>query len=386
MALFGINKASGLYVIDPAKDNTKDLKVQVTGVKRLSSFEVTKYEKQFNAIATQQKNKKEKVENRKSKAPAHKYLRKLIQQSTVVADSHTQATKAFKTDAKFNKVQTSVFTPQQLAADRQALAQGKIEVLAGKGIMSSNENAKTLSFSCDVIRNDSKSQKIAKNTTNLETGMKRFSGDQVKASELIPGTPLGQYYNEQRFSPETQIVYYPNGDKGLTGFVIPLKELEKTPQALFYTGALSGCLSVVGQDGKNMYLFHAGKDGNDSSSWSTNKEGARCVAQTVEQLVGKSGAENVHSIQDLVNFCAQHFKQSVVQYCGHGERLVVPKNVTSFDYNTPQKGNPLRVGNCVTSVAQVNGKLQINVLSDDMKIDSTNCQTQSLVSKITQLV
>ncbi|MQD07247.1 cytotoxin, partial [Vibrio parahaemolyticus] len=59
------------------------------------------------------------------------------------------------------------------------------------------------------------------------------------------------------------------------------------------------------------------------------------------------------------------------------------KNIHLFDYNTPQKNNPLRVGNNLILVSHSdNGSLSISTLCDDMIINSKTCETNSVNSKL----
>lgn len=67
------------------------------------------------------------------------------------------------------------------------------------------------------------------------------------------------------------------------------------------------------------------------------------------------------------------------------KRLKLQKNVSLFDYNSPQKKTPFRVGNHLTLISNSNGKVNISTLCDDMSINKTRCSTESLESKVVKL-
>lgn len=51
-----------------------------------------------------------------------------------------------------------------------------------------------------------------------------MAGDSVRAAQLIPGTPLGQFYNSAPLDDSFNVVHLPNGQRGVNGLKIPLSE------------------------------------------------------------------------------------------------------------------------------------------------------------------
>ncbi|ENM5747456.1 cytotoxin, partial [Vibrio mimicus] len=256
--------------------------------------------------------------------------------------------------------------------------------LKGKGIIGGSSTTKLLPFKCDILKDDANGTNVCNETKLASDGVRVILGPDIISSQLIPGVPLGQFFNVNALGDKVKTVYLPNGDRGLRGLKNPISELSNQQVLLFTNGALSGCMCVVAKDNKNLYMFHVGKHGNDTSPWSTNTDGARMVLENAEKLVGATSvvSKQVSGIQDLVDFCSENFNQTVVLYCGHGEKYKSRKNVELFDYNIPQKGNPLRVGNSVTLVSNVEGRTKISTLCDDMVIDPNSCNTTSVLNKI----
>ncbi|ENO8417896.1 cytotoxin [Vibrio mimicus] len=310
-------------------------------------------------------------------------LKSLVADSKVVNGSNEFATKAFAIDPKFNKnnTQKSGAINTKLM---KSLEKGDVSVLKGKGVIGGESTTKQLPFKCDIVKYDKNGFKSALGTDQAQYGVNVITGKDITSAQLIPGTPLGQFYNTNSFSGEVSVVYIPNGDRGLTAVKVPLSDIEKNQKILVSSGALSGCTSVTAMDKNNLYVFHVGKSGNDTSPWKTNKDGAAMVKQCAEKLSGASSQNSgaVSELQSLVDYCSKTFKQTAIQYCGHGEKIKSPKNVNVFDYNTPQKNKPFRVGNHVTLISNSNGKLNISTLCDDMWIDSKRYNTQSIGNKV----
>ncbi|EIE7520490.1 cytotoxin [Vibrio parahaemolyticus] len=313
-------------------------------------------------------------------------LKTLVADSSVVTDSNLLATKAFASDPKFNKnnAQKSDIVNTKIM---KSLEKGDISVLKGKGVIGGESKTTQLPFICDVVKYDKNGFKSASETDQAQYGVKVITGKNITSAQLIPGTPLGQFYNTNSFSDDLCVVYIPNGDRGLTAFKVPLSDIKQDKSILVSSGALSGCTSVTARDNQYIYVFHVGKNGNDTSPWKTNKDGAAMVQQCAEKLSGvKSQSSGKNSeLQSLVNFCSKAFKNTAIQYCGHGEKIKTPKNVSLFDYNSPQKNTPFRVGNHLTLISNSNGRVNISTLCDDMSINKTKCNTQSIESKVVKL-
>lgn len=313
-------------------------------------------------------------------------LKALVVDSVVVNGSNQLATKAFASDPKFNKNST-----QKLGVVNEklmrSLEKGDVSVLKGKGIVGGESKTKQLPFTCDIVKYDKNGFKSVSWTDQAQYGVKVITGENIASAQLIPGTPLGQFYNTNSFSDNLSVVHVPNGDRGITALKIPLSDIKKNKKILVSSGALSGCMSVTARDKSSMYVFHVGKSGNDTSPWKTNKDGAAMVQQCAEKLSGVRSQSTGTSpeLQSLVNFCSKAFVQTTIQYCGHGEKVKAPNNVSLFDYNSPQKKAPFRVGNHLTLMSNSNGKVNISTLCDDMSINKTKCSTESLESKVVKL-
>ncbi|EGQ9306871.1 cytotoxin [Vibrio parahaemolyticus] len=313
-------------------------------------------------------------------------LKSLVLDSVVVNGSNQLATRAFASDPKFNRnnIQKSAVVNSKLM---NSLEKGDVSVLKGKGIIGGESKTKQLPFICDIIKFDKNGFKSALGTDQAQYGVNVITGKDITSAQLIPGTPLGQFYNTNSFSDDLCVVHVPNGDRGITALKVSLSDIKKNQKILVSSGALSGCTSVTARDKNSMYVFHVGKSGNDTSPWKTNKDGAAMVQQCAEKLSGVRSQSTGKSseLQSLVNFCSKAFVQTTIQYCGHGEKVKAPKNVSLFDYNSPQKKTPFRVGNHLTLISNSNGKVYISTLCDDMSINKTRCSTESLESKVVKL-
>ncbi|WP_281961612.1 cytotoxic necrotizing factor Rho-activating domain-containing protein [Vibrio parahaemolyticus] len=313
-------------------------------------------------------------------------LKALVVDSVVVNGSNQVATKAFASDPKFNRnnIQKSAVVNSKLM---NSLEKGDVSVLKGKGIVGGDSKTKQLPFTCDIIKLDKKGFKSALGTDLAQYGVNVITGKDIKSAQLIPGTPLGQFYNTNSFSDNLSVVHVPNGDRGVTALKVSLSDIKKNQKILVSSGALSGCTSVTARDNNSMYVFHVGKSGNDTSPWKTNKDGAAMVQQCAEKLSGVRSQSTGKSsdLQSLVNFCSKAFLQTTIQYCGHGEKVKAPKNVSIFDYNSPQKKTHFRVGNHLTLISNSNGKVNISTLCDDMSINKTRCSTESIGSRVVKL-
>ncbi|EGQ7900808.1 cytotoxin [Vibrio parahaemolyticus] len=314
-------------------------------------------------------------------------LETLVADSTVLNGSNQLAIKAFASDPKFNKnnTQKSGDTNTKLM---KSLEKGDVSVLKGKGIIGGESTTTQLPFKCDIVKYDKNGFKSASGINQAQFGIQVITGKEITSAQLIPGTPLGQFYNTNSFSDQVSVVYIPNGERGLTALKVPLSDIEKNKNILVSSGALSGCTSVTAMDKNNLYVFHVGKSGNDTSTWKTNKDGAAMVKQCAEKMSGVSSQSSgvVSELQSLVNYCSKAFEQATIQFCGHGEKIKNPKNVNVFDYNKPQKNKPFRVGNHVTLISNSNGNLHISTLCDDMWIDNKRYNTQSIDNKVVKFV
>lgn len=356
-------------------ENVEEASIQLKSVRHLSQEEIDKMRNMSLPNDVVNKAKKNKLQT-------------LVVDSVVINDSNHLATKAFANDPKFNKNNThkpGIVNSQLM----KSLDKGDVDVLKGKGIIHGDSTSKQLPFTCDIVRYDKNGFKSSSGIDQSQYGVQVITGDHITSAQLIPGTPLGQFYNTNSFSENVNVVYIPNGDRGLTALKIPLSDIEKNKNVIISCGALSGCTSVTAVDRNSLYVFHVGKKSNDSSSWKTNQDGAEMVRKCAENLSGSGvsskSCESLSELQSLVNYCSNTFIKTVIQYCGHGERIKTPQNVNTFDYNTPQKNKPFRVGNHLTLINNFNNKINVSTLCDDMWIDKKTYDTKSIDHKVVKL-
>ncbi|WP_188014099.1 cytotoxic necrotizing factor Rho-activating domain-containing protein [Photobacterium damselae] len=305
-------------------------------------------------------------------------LKSMVKNSSVISDSNKIAIANFEKDKRFNK--NHINNKNENTTNQ--LNDGNLTPLKGKGIIGVKNGNTQLPFKCTIINDDKKGMIINQDTNIATNGIKVISGDAIQSAQLIPGTPLGQFYNKRVLDNTVTVVTVPNGQRGVNGIKIPLSNISTDKKVLFSNGALSGCLVFTAIDNNNLYIFHVGKDGNDTSPWKTNIDGANLILKHIEKLLDQKVESPNQGIQDLIDFCSKNLKHTIIQYCGHGETYINKKNIDLFDYNTPQKNNPLRIGNNLTLInPSVDGKLQISTLCDDMSINANTCETSSVLSK-----
>ncbi|EJG1803650.1 TPA: cytotoxic necrotizing factor Rho-activating domain-containing protein [Vibrio parahaemolyticus] len=321
--------------------------------------------------------------NKPSKSK-YKDLRAMVKSSMVVSNSNQTAASRFEKDIRFNRNNINVKNTDEKSIT--ALKNGDLHILKGKGIIGVKGGDNKLPFKCTIIHDDKNGAYISQGTNLATNGIKSIAGDSVRAAQLIPGTPLGQFYNSAPLDGSFNVVHLPNGQRGVNGLKVPLSEFSSEKNFLFSNGALSGCMTCTAIDKDNLYIFHVGKDGNDTSPWKTNVDGSRLIQKNMKMLLSQNYDSLNNGIQGLIDYCSKNFDKAIIQYCGHGEQYSGPKNIHLFDYNTPQKNNPLRVGNSLTLVSHSDdGSLKISTLCDDMIINSKTCETNSVVSKLVLL-
>ncbi|HCE2735448.1 TPA: T3SS2 effector GTPase-activating deamidase VopC [Vibrio parahaemolyticus] len=314
----------------------------------------------------------------------YKDLRAMVKSSVVVSESNQTAASKFENNSRFNRNDINVKKAD--AKSITALKSGDLHILKGKGIIGMKGGDNKLPFKCTIVNDDKNGAHLSQGTNLATNGIKSMAGDSVRAAQLIPGTPLGQFYNSAPLDDSFNVVHLPNGQRGVNGLKIPLSEFYSEKNFLFSNGALSGCMTCTAIDKNNLYIFHVGKDGNDTSPWKTNVDGSSLIQKNMKMLLGQNSDSLNNGIQGLIDYCSKNFDKAIIQYCGHGEQYSGRKNIHLFDYNTPQKNNPLRVGNNLTLISHSdNGSLSISTLCDDMIINSKTCETNSVNSKLVLL-
>lgn len=322
-------------------------------------------------------------------ASARKNLRELIRASSVVNGSSESAKKAFVNTARFNGIKTDVTITQklQLTIDKARLAEGDIGSFVGKGIIAGKHFLNELPVKCDYVRVDKSIKETIGDTRAMVSGICAYTGEHIIASELIPGTPLGNYHNQQDYSSSLNVLQLENGDCGTIGFKINIRDLPCNQQLLIHGGELSGCTVVFAQKGDDLFAFHAGQLGNDASAWETGSDGVKSIIQSYDAMTGGANIDDdmIYDNQMLADFLAKNFDFSSLTYCGHNESVSDHKNVSVFNYNSEASSvgdNKVRVGNAMLILTNKDNKPHIECLSDDMTINKNTLTTESIGSSI----
>ncbi|HDL6961780.1 TPA: hypothetical protein PXM28_001006 [Yersinia enterocolitica] len=313
-------------------------------------------------------------------------LRELVQQSKVVVGSHLAATASFRNDAKFNHI-VSEATPEQrlvLTNDKNAIMNGNIGPLIGKGSIATNQSNANLPIRINQVRFDSQAQEVVQNTAKTSPGIIYFTGSDVKSSELIPGLPLGNYFNQQRFDSNLQILTIRNGDRGTLGCQFDLAQIEEGTALLINAGQLSGCTSAYAIKDDKFFIYHAGKNGNDASEWKTGSDGVSSIIDAHSALNASPNIQldSTPDNQTLANFLANNFDFYSLTYCGHGEKVESNPNVFDYNQNRTLDDDKVRVGNAMALITRENGSIKVQTLSDDMTVNKSDLTTQSLAHRI----
>ncbi|WP_246169946.1 cytotoxic necrotizing factor Rho-activating domain-containing protein [Yersinia canariae] len=315
-------------------------------------------------------------------------LRKQVQQSHVIVGSHLAATAAFRQDTKFNHVISEV-TPQQrliLTNDKKAIMSGNIEPLVGKGVIAASKANTNLPMRINQVHFDSKAQQVVKNTAKPHPGITYFMGSATQSAELIPGLPLGNYFNQQHFDDNLKVLTVDNGDRGTIGCQFDLSQIEEGSTWLISAGELSGCTMAYAIKNNAFFIYHAGQNGNDTSEWETSSDGVRSIIDAHSALNASQNIQldSMPNNQMLVNFLANNFDFYSLTYCGHGEQ--VEGNPSVFDYNQNRTINDgeVRVGNAMALITKENGNVKVQILSDDMAVNKSDLTTQSLAHHISE--
>ena len=320
---------------------------------------------------------------------ARKNIRELIKTSSVVSGSSEAAKKAFVNTARFNGIKTDVTITQklQLTIDKSQLAEGKIGSFVGKGIMAGKHFLNELPVKCDYVRVDKNIKDTISDTRAMVSGICACTGEHIIASELIPGTPLGNYHNQQDYSSSLKVLQLENGDCGTIGFKINIRDLPCDQQLIIHGGELSGCTVVFAQKGDDLFAFHAGQLGNDASAWETGSDGVKSILQSYDAMTGGANIVDgmIYDNQVLADFLAKNFDFSSLTYCGHNETVSDHKNVSVFNYNSEVSSvgdNKVRVGNAMLILTNKDNKPYIECLSDDMTINKNTLTTESIGNSV----
>ncbi|CRY01776.1 cytotoxic necrotizing factor [Yersinia enterocolitica] len=313
-------------------------------------------------------------------------LCKHIPQGQVVAGSHLAATAAFRADPWFNHVVSDV-TPEQyltLISDKSAIMAGNIEPLVGKGIIATDKADQNLPTKMNLVRFNSQAQQRVQDTDKTFAGIICFSGVDTKSSELIPGSPLGNYFNQQRFDNNLKVLTIHNGNRGTLGCQFDLAQIEEGTALLINAGQLSGGTMAYAIKDNIFFSYHAGKNGNDASEWETGSDGARSIIDAHNVL---TSSPNPHSDamannQTLVDFLANNFDFYSLTYCGHGEKVVGNANVFDYRQNKVTDNNKVQLGSAMALITRENDKVKVQTLSDNIMVNINGLTTQSLAHRI----
>ncbi|MCS6260593.1 cytotoxic necrotizing factor [Shewanella baltica] len=297
----------------------------------------------------------------------------------VVERDSTEVAKAqWKNDPRRNHFKSAELSLQSLL-DKEAVLQGQLSPLIGKGIIDCHEKYEYLPFPITHIQNDKNGMYVSSDTLESKTGLIYYTGDNIVPEELIPGSPFGQYFHQAVFDSNLHILAVDNGNKGTVGISFDLNQVKEGQPILIHAGSLSGCSVVFATKSSKLFAFHAGQNNNENNDWITGEKGAESIAQSAGFLANDtSNTLPCTNNQELVSYLSSHFEQSAFIYCGHGDSVVSQSNVNCFDYDMGPKRDEARVGNAMALVSNNKGKISVNVLGDDLSIDSGSFETRSL--------
>ena len=293
--------------------------------------------------------------------------------------STEEASAQWKNDPRRNHFKSADLSLHSLQSDKQTVLKGQLSPLIGKGIIDCYKKYEHLPFPITHIQNDKNGQYISSDTLESKAGLIYYTGDHIVPEELIPGSPIGQYFHQATFDNNLHILAVDNGNKGTIGISFDLNQVKEGQPILIHAGSLSGCSVVFATKSSKLFAFHAGQYNNENNDWITGEKGAESIAQSAEFLASDtSNTLPCTNNQELVSYLSSHFDQSAFIYCGHGESVMNQSNVNCFDYDMGPKRDEARVGNAMALVSKNKGKISVNVLGDDLSIDSGSFETRSL--------
>ncbi|MBN3005902.1 hypothetical protein JW897_19375 [Chromobacterium alkanivorans] len=315
----------------------------------------------------------------------------LISQSHVVHDraQYGDPTANFRLDARQNKIVTTSSPQEKLLfeRDKAQVLSGSVAPLIGKGVLASAAGVQTAAPAgvVDCIRYDRDGEKKGGDAVSADF-IKFYHGDQAKAEELIPGTPIGNHYNKFQFGDALRLIEIGNGLQGTVGMKFDTGKMQDGDCCLFSAGALSGCTMVYALKGGMLYAYHAGTVKNGDDEWETASDGARSIVDAHRQLSGEKTALDspVGNNRELAAFLREHFDHAMMVYSGKGTTpdLADSGHVRHFDYNkTPLRQELASVGNALALLKKTGDSLSIEFLGDSMRINH-NCGVHSQDSAI----
>lgn len=293
--------------------------------------------------------------------------------------STEEASAQWKNDPLRNHFKSADLSSHSLLSDKQTVLKGQLSPLIGKGIIGCHKKYEYLPFPITHIQNDKDGKHVSSDTLESKAGLGYYTGEHIAPEEIIPGSPIGQYFHQALFDKNLHILAIDNGNKGTFGISFDLNQVKEGQPILVHCRSLSGCSVVFATKSNKLFAFHAGQRPNEKEHWITAEKGAESIAQSADFLAnGTSNTLSCTNNQELVRYLSNHFDQSAFIYCGHGESVMSQPNVNCFDYNMgPQRDEP-RVGNAMALVSKNKGKISVNVLGDDLGIDSGSFETRSL--------
>lgn len=365
----------------------------IKSIKNLTTKELKKQNKNFCLLSKYKGYNKEKLEHisrlkanfSNSYGRDKKNLSKAPPTIKLVNNSSKDASEMWLRDPKRNKFST-VEISQKPSDDISTVIQGELTPLIGKGIIDNNGSYDRLPFSISHVQNDAKRQEVCEESTASKPGLVYFTGKNITSAEILPGSPIGQYYHQTQFEDNLNVLEINNGDKGTFGISFDLNNVKEGEPLLICGGALSGCSVVFATKANKLFALHAGQHENEKAVWVTGKKGAESIAKSVALLTNED-PNNIQCAnnQELVNYLSSKFDQSVLVYCGDDIPLTSEHNVKYFDYDsTPENKDP-RVGNALALVRKKQGKINVQVLGDDIAVDKNSFEARSLSSAVFSL-
>lgn len=315
----------------------------------------------------------------------------LINQSRVVHDhaKYGDPTANFRQDVRQNKTVTTSSPQEKLLfeRDKSQVLSGSVAPLIGKGVLAVEGGAQASAPAgvVDCVRHDREGDKKGGDAVSSDF-IKYSHGSQAKAKELIPGTPIGNYYNKFQFGDTLRLIEIGNGLQGTVGVKFDTGALRDGDCCLFNSGALSGCTMVYALKAGMLYAYHAGTVKNGDGEWETATDGARSIVDAHRRLCGDQAPPDrpVGNNRELAAFLRDHFDHAMMVYSGKGETpdLADSGHVHHFDYNKTPLGQELAsVGNALALLKKTGDSLSLEFLGDSMRINH-NCGVHSQDAEI----
>ncbi|MDT3848282.1 MAG: cytotoxic necrotizing factor Rho-activating domain-containing protein [Vibrio anguillarum] len=394
MPIIGSNNIRSMFCLNVTSkrlDKFESLE-NIKSIRNLTAKELRQQKETFGLLSKYKGYNKEKLEHisrlKANFSSSYGRDKKNISKSPltieIVNNSSKDAKEMWLRDPKRNNFRT-VEISRKPSDDISTVIQGELTPLIGKGIIGNNGSCDRLPFSISHVQNDAKRQEVCEESATSKPGLVYFTGKNITSAEMLPGSPIGQYYHQTQFEDNLNVLEIDNGDKGTFGISFDLNNVKEGEPLLIHAGALSGCSVVFATKANKLFALHAGQHENEKTVWVTGEKGAESIAKSVELLTSEDPSNiQCANNQELVSYLSSKFDQSVLVY-RDDRPLTSEHNVKCFNYDSTTENKDPRVGNALALVSKKQGKINVQVLGDDMAVDKNSFETRSLSSAVFSL-